>query len=809
MSNLLKIANKKWQEKEYEEADYYFLKCIEDSKISLGTLREVLRFYEQYNKPETIIRILTKLLLHDFNKSELNLYLRYIKDSEQEAQLLKELVEAETFFDSEEGVLLVCERLMQLKPEQDGYVIALHIAEQWAEQRKRNRLSTSSVVRLELLLVEYEYNCKYYRAARNRLRHLFSASIKLTPYEREMAYWAMLLDVLDLLTNHRDFKQILSNCPVEYGTFIHAYRFLVQGKVESTLLQQLEVADFADEALNQKAASFVLLLQYVLGKKIYLEDLERSATRYEDDVYYQLVLVNIGSPKYDHLWRRLIEQHGDLTAVLKAYALQHSHDRIAKLEGISIRFLGGGDRIGGTGIVIEYQNQRLLLDAGMFLDKEDYLLDFTPLLADGGSVSQLDGVVVSHAHLDHTGSLPYIKKHAPQVPIYMTQETHAIFGQLIRSVIHRNQQPYFNEYDLICTEDDVIKQSFEKPFIIAGQNEIPWRVTLYEAGHVVGAAAIHIEIDGISILFTGDYTFDVQRHCQKLKLPQGLNVDLLITESTYGYRPKINTLSKTAREKLFVQSLEKTLQRGGSFLVPAFSLGRAQEVLEILLAHYSDCESLPFNLIVDGNVVQMSRTYNRLRENGNDLLNRAVIASNHYDDDASFQQFYDVYVKDGGACIIASSGMLHKGSASYQYAKKMLPYPQHTIAMTGYLDSRSPANAIYSKRYQKGEIVQFGNTNVPIEATIGMHHFSAHVMQDDLVQFILDLKPSHVILMHGEHGTLYNPYNATEEDAQRLYLSVDRTLKLLKVPYTLAENGKNIVMEGVNYGRCEIFRSNF
>lgn len=791
MLSFKETIHQKWAHRQYDDMHQLLKMAIAAELTSLTKIRDIIQLCQEYKIDDLLKDAYEKLVQYDFTTANVYAYCTLIRDTPEEVTRLRRLTQLDSFFDCDDCIHMICARLLVVANDATSYTLGLNVVERWEKQLIVR--TPIHFVSMQLALIAYEYQQKQWMVARNRLRHVLSAPVNVTASSEKLAYWAIVLDVLDAFIAHTELKQMLSNCPYDYVTIINSYRYLQQGKLNRKLREQVAQLVFYDNALTVKIRCYHLLLRYVSGENIALSELQQMKPKYKQDVYFQLVLVNVASPVYDHLWPSILQQHGDLVLVLNAYAAQHPTAASSKKLGVKVEVLGGGEKIGGTSIVLQYNGQKLMLDAGMYLDHDDFLVDFQPLENSGG-LQQLDAVIVSHAHLDHTGSLPYIKKVAKDVPMYMTAETKTIFGSLVRSVVRNSSMSYYNEYDILCTEEAAIVKLFEQTFTVHGKNGVPWHITLYEAGHVIGAAAIHIVIDGISILFTGDYSLTEQRHCGKLCLPPNMHVDLLISESTYSYRPKFETLTRVHREQLLIASIERAINGEGSILIPTFAFGRAQEVLEIIQEHYGHVDALPFHLILDGNVVQMTEVYSSLRQPMS-VVERAVIAQHFYDSEASFAQFYDLYVKDGGACIIASSGMLHKKSASFLYAQKMLSDPKHTIAFTGYLDAKSPAATVYEQRYNKGQAIFFGDAPCVIEATIEMHHFSAHVYQRDLLSLIMSIDPKHVILMHGEHEQLYNPYGAEIAAVKRLYMPIQDALHKLKVHHTLAKNGQKYTVE--------------
>ncbi|MEM5672976.1 MBL fold metallo-hydrolase [Bacillus cereus] len=252
------------------------------------------------------------------------------------------------------------------------------------------------------------------------------------------------------------------------------------------------------------------------------------------------------------------------------------------------------------------------------MHEEVYHPDYTPLSDKGLSFDDIDGLLITHAHLDHTGAVPYVHKQGPDMPMYATEATVGLMKILLTDTVRISKDKITDMYSEEDVQDTLLSikyVDFHKTFTIPSK-ESEWNITYYPSGHILGAGAIHIEFNGVSILFTGDYSIDEQKTVKGLVLPEDLEVDVLITESTYGFLPTNASVDRTRQEKLFVESIKRTMDKGGSMLIPAFALGRAQEIILILKDAFKEQKYLPFNLYLDGRVTDVCRIYQRYSEQG-------------------------------------------------------------------------------------------------------------------------------------------------------------------------------------------------
>ncbi|GFO20946.1 cleavage and polyadenylation specificity factor subunit 3 [Plakobranchus ocellatus] len=191
---------------------------------------------------------------------------------------------------------------------------------------------------------------------------------------------------------------------------------------------------------------------------------------------------------------------------------------------------------------------------------------------------EIDLMLVSHFHLDHSGGLPYFLQKTPfKGRCFMTHATKAIYRWLLSDYVKVSN---IASDDQLYTDND-IEKSMEKIETVNFHQEVNVngvRFWCYSAGHVLGAAMFMIEIAGVKILYTGDYSRQEDRHLMCAEMPT-VKPDIVIIESTYGTHIHEN---REERERRFTSLVHDIVNRGGRCLIPAFALGRAQELLLIL-----------------------------------------------------------------------------------------------------------------------------------------------------------------------------------------------------------------------------------
>ena len=406
--------------------------------------------------------------------------------------------------------------------------------------------------------------------------------------------------------------------------------------------------------------------------------------------------------------------------------------------------LGGGDEIGASSYYLQLDGTRLLLDCGLRLHGKRVYPDFDLLYAAGycDGLWELDSVFLSHAHLDHSGALPKLVDEAPNLPVY----TVAPGKQLIRLLLENTARMSKDRRD---ANRDFNLQLFNALTVERGIESVAekkWgevvdtgfcRVTFFPAGHILGASMIYIESENVKVLFTGDYSNYKQFSVPAYSIPDDLQVDVLITETTYGYRNVFDRDTIFEERLNFAYQVEGIIDAGGTVLIPAFALGRSQE-LALLLRELMLQGVLPsFPVYIDGMAKAACDVYEK---NGIDIFTGEV-------QKAPTQLIRNLEYFNG--LVISSSGMLAEGSLSARYAEKILPKPKNALFFTGYLDEESPGSRLGKLRENTGAFFRLHGKNVPVRAGVHSYSLSAHTDSSGIFRLIEKLQPQKVIFVHG------------------------------------------------------------
>ena len=383
---------------------------------------------------------------------------------------------------------------------------------------------------------------------------------------------------------------------------------------------------------------------------------------------------------------------------------------------MEVRFLGGAGEIGRSAVLID---GRLLLDYGMATS--------TPPRYPVGDVDP-EAVVVSHGHLDHAGAVPALLAGDARPPVHWTPPTRDLAYTLAEDTLRlqgNTPQCPFTRTDLQRLTQVSEAQGYGEPFDAAG-----YEVTFYDAGHVPGSAHVLVSDGETRLLYTGDFhTVDQRLVAGTTARPEA---DVVVTESTYA------EVSHTPRDRLedeFVRLLRETVWGGGTAVVPAFAVGRTQEVLLVCDAHDVDC-------YVDGmgkGVTDMLLDHPDFLRDADAL--RGARSHARYVDGTRGQR---ERIAEENTVIVTTAGMLSGGPAM-TYVPAVRDHPGNAVALTGYQVEGTPGRELL----ETGS-ADFDGRRLPVSARVEQFDFSAHADREGLRSFLGAYEGSEVLVVHGD-----------------------------------------------------------
>lgn len=456
---------------------------------------------------------------------------------------------------------------------------------------------------------------------------------------------------------------------------------------------------------------------------------------------------------------------------------------------LSIRPLGAGQEVGRSCIMLEFKNKTIMMDCGIHPGLSG--MDALPFV-DLVESDQIDLLLISHFHLDHCGALPwFLLKTGFKGRCFMTHATKAIYRWLLSDYIKvsniSTEQMLYTESDLEKSMDKIETINFHEEKDVNGI-----KFSAYNAGHVLGAAMFMIEIAGVKILYTGDFSRQEDRHLMAAEIPP-IKPDILITESTYGTHVHEQ---REERESRFTSLIHEIVNRGGRCLIPVFALGRAQELLLILDEYWGqhpELHDIPI-YYASSLAKKCMSVYQTYINAMNEKIRRQISINNpfvfkHISNLKGIDHFEDI-----GPCVVmASPGMMQSG-LSRELFELWCTDAKNGVIIAGYCVEGTLAKQVLS---EPEEVIGMNGQRLPLKMSVDYISFSAHTDYQQTSEFVRALKPAHVVLVHGEQNEMsrlkaaltreyeddpntsmdiYNPRNTVSVD---LYFKGEKTAKVM------------------------------
>lgn len=428
---------------------------------------------------------------------------------------------------------------------------------------------------------------------------------------------------------------------------------------------------------------------------------------------------------------------------------------------VRMTYLGSGRHVGRSCMLLQTPESRVLLDCGVDVGSQD---EAYPMLeCPDFHLNDIDAIIVSHAHIDHVGFLPYLFKYGYRGPVYLNEPTRDI---MVLSLLDTVKIMSSSGKDPLYTVDDV--KELVKHTICLNYEEVTditpdIRITFYNSGHIIGSAMTHIHIgNGLhNILYTGDIKFQKTRLLDPAvtKFPR---LETLMMEATYGGKDNLLPSREEAEED-FARIVKETLvENKGKVLVPVLGVGRAQEVMLLVDALIKEGRIPEVPVYIDGMVWDMTAIHTAYPEYLNATIRKAIFHSDenpflskHFIRVGSKKERTQI-VEEGGPCvIIATSGML-VGGASVEYLKALANDRRHALLFLSY---QGPGTL--GRRIQSGErnfvLTINGERPTNIDLKMGIYNldgFSGHAGRKELMSFVSKLNPlpKKILLNHGEQS---------------------------------------------------------
>jgi metallo-beta-lactamase family protein len=430
-------------------------------------------------------------------------------------------------------------------------------------------------------------------------------------------------------------------------------------------------------------------------------------------------------------------------------------------------FGAAGGEVTGSAFLIQTDKARILVDCGLFQGgkKTDAMNRFTP-----GVLTNLDAVLITHGHLDHTGRLPLISRKNIQVPVYATQATVEITALILRDSAHiheveaqrinrkriRAGLPPLNPLYATGDAEQIIRQLVPLPYDVEHEIAHGINAVFTEAGHMLGSACIRLMIEdhGLKrkIIFSGDLGpkgAPILRDYEELH-----EADMVFLESTYGDRDH-RPLSETIDE--FFSIVKETVAAKGKILVPTFAVGRTQMLIDLLARMFRAGIVLPFPVFIDSPMaIEASRIYMHHPELFDKELQDFIREKPIIEDLKTLrlcptaEESKAINNQEGPFMVLAGAGMCNAGRILH-HLKYHLWKPETHVIFVGYQGSGTLGRLLI----EGARKVKIFGEEIAVKGTIHtLGGFSAHAGQKDLIGWFEPLAKSkpRLMIIHGENN---------------------------------------------------------
>ncbi len=410
--------------------------------------------------------------------------------------------------------------------------------------------------------------------------------------------------------------------------------------------------------------------------------------------------------------------------------------------------------IGANSLFIQLGDINVLVDCGLNPKRVGRIAapDTRPLRG-----VTLDLIIITHCHLDHIGSLPLIMREQPNTPVIMSTSSRMLIERMLHNsanvMVRQKEEENIPDYPLF-THDDIDRCARRMTGLPLGhakhfrgaKDDI--EITFHAAGHVAGAVGVELRHKHRHIFFTGDVLFEAQRTLGPARFPAG-HFDTLVMETTRGITERPSGKERVHEVARLIQTINDTIQRGGSMLIPIFALGRMQEVFAILhdarkFGRLVDCPIFASGLGID-----LADYYDEItRKTQHAQFNRSILKDLRIK--PTPRKLTPGADPQENALYVVSSGMMVANTPSYTLASGLVAHARNTVGFVGYCDPDTPGGQLLATKPGEDFLFAAANVKAKIKARIERFEMSGHADREELAEFAVQTGARSIVLTHGD-----------------------------------------------------------
>ena len=415
--------------------------------------------------------------------------------------------------------------------------------------------------------------------------------------------------------------------------------------------------------------------------------------------------------------------------------------------------------IGANCYLLRTKGRSIILDSGMHPKQEG--LSATPnfqLIPDGG----VSSIIVTHAHQDHIGTLPFLTRREPKAKVLMTEPTTRIADVMLHNsvnvMLRQKEEHEIQNYPLFTHRGVEFSRQSWQPCVIGrrydlgGERNNEVTCEFFHSGHILGAAGVMIRAEGKTVFYTGDVNFENQTLIRGAIFPEN-SVDVLVMETTRGDSPTPVGYTRANEEERLIRAIRDAFGRGGSVTIPVFALGKTQELLAMFWRMRLRGLLAPVPIYIGGLSTKLSGLYDAMSHDPQRAHSEMQLLQELAPYVLSGNEVHSISPRK--KCIFAlSSGMMTENTLSNIFARRVLGDANQSLFFVGYSDPESPAGRVRAAHHGDEVVLDAKLPPVKLRCHIEEFNFSAHASRESLLKYAIALRPKKIILVHGDRAAI-------------------------------------------------------